>query len=179
MAVAISWANYFNTLLERIGHPSCRDWLTIDYRTAQHKMPEVARAGAAPLRHARSSSTSSPSRIVAVITRRPRLGRFASRRASTSGMVGDQARRARLLRDRELQLRASPSNWHPFAPNGFSGRRHRAAAIIFFAYIGFDAVSTTAEECREPEARHADRHHRVADRLHRRSTSSSPPSSRA
>ncbi|MGD0530605.1 MAG: amino acid permease, partial [Polyangiaceae bacterium] len=42
-----------------------------------------------------------------------------------------------------------PGNWHPYAPNGFSGIAG-GAAIIFFAYIGFDAVSTCAEECKNP-----------------------------
>jgi APA family basic amino acid/polyamine antiporter len=42
------------------------------------------------------------------------------------------------------------ANWRPFAPNGFAGIS-TGAAIIFFAYIGFDAVSTTAEECRNPK----------------------------
>ena len=43
-----------------------------------------------------------------------------------------------------------PANWTPFAPNGFHGISV-AAAIIFFAYIGFDAVSTVAEETRDPQ----------------------------
>jgi APA family basic amino acid/polyamine antiporter len=43
-----------------------------------------------------------------------------------------------------------PENWTPFAPNGFRGISS-AAAIIFFAYIGFDAVSTVAEETRDPQ----------------------------
>jgi APA family basic amino acid/polyamine antiporter len=43
-----------------------------------------------------------------------------------------------------------PANWSPFMPNGFAGVG-AAAAIIFFAYIGFDAVSTTAEEARNPQ----------------------------
>jgi len=43
----------------------------------------------------------------------------------------------------------SPANWRPFAPNGMTGVQ-AGAAIIFFAFIGFDAVSTTAQECREP-----------------------------
>jgi APA family basic amino acid/polyamine antiporter len=43
-----------------------------------------------------------------------------------------------------------PANWHPFAPNGFRGISS-AAGTIFFAYIGFDAVSTAAEETRNPQ----------------------------
>src|SRR6266496_2700305 len=41
-------------------------------------------------------------------------------------------------------------NWSPFAPHGFKGIAS-GAAIIFFAYIGFDAVSTAAEETRDPQ----------------------------
>jgi APA family basic amino acid/polyamine antiporter len=41
-------------------------------------------------------------------------------------------------------------NWHPFMPNGWSGVL-TGAAIVFFAYIGFDSVSTAAEECRRPQ----------------------------
>ncbi|WP_447978892.1 amino acid permease [Candidatus Nitrospira bockiana] len=43
-----------------------------------------------------------------------------------------------------------PANWSPFMPYGFQGVG-AAAAIIFFAYVGFDAVSTTAEEARHPQ----------------------------
>jgi APA family basic amino acid/polyamine antiporter len=43
-----------------------------------------------------------------------------------------------------------PANWHPFAPAGWAGIGS-GAALIFFAYIGFDAVSTAAEECRNPQ----------------------------
>ena len=43
-----------------------------------------------------------------------------------------------------------PENWHPFAPNGWAGVQ-AGAAIVFFAYIGFDAVSTVAEECKNPK----------------------------
>lgn len=44
----------------------------------------------------------------------------------------------------------TPANWHPFMPNGFSGVM-KGVSGVFFAYIGFDAISTTAEECREPQ----------------------------
>jgi APA family basic amino acid/polyamine antiporter len=43
-----------------------------------------------------------------------------------------------------------PANWHPFATHGFRGIM-TGASIIFFAYIGFDAVSTTAEEAKNPQ----------------------------
>ncbi len=42
------------------------------------------------------------------------------------------------------------ANWHPFAPNGWAGI-HQGAAIAFFAYIGFDAISTAAEEAKNPQ----------------------------
>jgi APA family basic amino acid/polyamine antiporter len=41
-------------------------------------------------------------------------------------------------------------NWHPFMPNGYSGVL-TGAAIVFFSYIGFDALSTAAEECHAPQ----------------------------
>jgi APA family basic amino acid/polyamine antiporter len=42
------------------------------------------------------------------------------------------------------------ANWHPFAPHGFPGIL-TGASIVFFTYIGFDSVSTAAEECRNPQ----------------------------
>jgi APA family basic amino acid/polyamine antiporter len=42
------------------------------------------------------------------------------------------------------------SNWHPFAPHGFPGIL-TGASLVFFTYIGFDSVSTAAEECRRPQ----------------------------
>ena len=43
-----------------------------------------------------------------------------------------------------------PANWSPFLPNGFSGVL-KGVSAVFYAYIGFDAISTTAEECRNPQ----------------------------
>jgi basic amino acid/polyamine antiporter, APA family len=44
----------------------------------------------------------------------------------------------------------NPNNWRPFAPSGFSGIV-TGGAIVFFTYIGFDSVSTAAEECGDPQ----------------------------
>jgi amino acid transporter len=44
----------------------------------------------------------------------------------------------------------NPDNWTPFTPNGFSGIM-KGVSAVFFAYIGFDAISTTAEECKNPQ----------------------------
>jgi len=42
------------------------------------------------------------------------------------------------------------NNWNPFAPNGITGVL-KGVSAVFFAYIGFDAISTTAEECKDPQ----------------------------
>ncbi|MFL5563438.1 MAG: amino acid permease, partial [Gemmatimonadaceae bacterium] len=47
-------------------------------------------------------------------------------------------------------MHIDPANYHPFAPNGFRGV-HQGAAIVFFAFIGFDAISTAAEETKDPQ----------------------------
>ncbi len=47
-------------------------------------------------------------------------------------------------------LDINPQNWHPFMPNGFAGL-FMGAFIIFFAYIGFDAIATAAEETKNPQ----------------------------
>jgi basic amino acid/polyamine antiporter, APA family len=44
----------------------------------------------------------------------------------------------------------NPKNWDPFAPSGFAGII-TGGAIVFFTYIGFDSVSTAAEECKDPQ----------------------------
>jgi APA family basic amino acid/polyamine antiporter len=47
-------------------------------------------------------------------------------------------------------MHIDPANYKPFAPNGWRGI-HQGAAIVFFAYIGFDAISTAAEETKNPQ----------------------------
>ena len=67
-----------------------------------------------------------------------------------TGMVMLKLDRARRSSWSSAGATCIPTNWQPFAPNGWAGVQ-AGAAIVFFAYIGFDAVSTVAEECRNPE----------------------------
>src|SRR6186997_536645 len=150
VAVAISWGDYFTTLLKGIG-VTLPVFLSTGYRTALlssdpaiHGLLESApRVAGVPLlvnlpafgivmlitwlllRGARESSTANN---VMVVIKLLALGLFVA--------VG--------------LLNIHPENYRPFAPNGFTGI-HQGAAIVFFAYIGFDAISTAAEETMNPQ----------------------------
>ena len=150
VAVAISWGDYFTTLLRGVDI-SLPTWLTTGYRTALLSsnpdvhglldtapqlagIPIVVNLPAAGivllitwllLRGARESSTANN---VMVVVKLLALGLFIG-----VGMMNINA-----------------DNYTPFAPNGFTGI-HQGAAIVFFAYIGFDAISTAAEETKNPQ----------------------------
>ncbi len=146
VAVAISWANYFNTLLQGLG-VHLPDWITIDFTTARDKMPDI-------VRHA-------PHLFGVPIVFN--ILAFLIVAAITVVLVWGVKESANfnfwMVAIKLVVLGffvfvcfhyVKPANWHPFAPNGFSGIA-AGAAIVFFAYIGFDAVSTTAEEARNPK----------------------------
>jgi len=146
VAVAISWANYFNTLLEGLGINLPR-WLTIDYRTAHQKVPAIV-AEAPHLFGIPIVFNILAFAIVALITVVLVWGVKESARFNAV-MVGIKLVVLGFFVFVSFRF-IKPANWTPFAPNGFEGIS-TGAAIIFFAYIGFDAVSTTAEECRNPK----------------------------
>jgi APA family basic amino acid/polyamine antiporter len=143
-AVAISWANYMVALLEgmRIHVPR---WLVVDYRTAL-KTPEVL-AQAPHVFGVPIVVNALAIFIVAVITIVLVWGVKESARFNAIMVAVKLLVLAFFVLVSTRFVR--PDNWHPFAPNGFAGIG-AGAAIIFFAYIGFDAVSTCAEECRNP-----------------------------
>src|SRR2546430_383268 len=145
VAVAISWANYFNSLLEGFGIHMPR-WLTVDYSTAAAKMPDVV-AAAPHLFGMPIVFNILAFSIVAVIT----VVLVWGIRESASfnfWMVAIKLVVLAFFVFASVKF-VKPAHWHPFAPNGFHGIA-TGAAIVFFAYIGFDAVSTTAEEARNP-----------------------------
>ena len=145
VAVAISWGNYFKTLVAGFGIV-IPDWISTDYRTAA-KIPGLF-ASAPHLFGVPIVFNILAFAIVAAITVVLVIGIRESATLNT-GMV--------ILKLIVLGFfvvvgwnYVHPANWRPFAPNGWNGIQ-AGAAIVFFAYIGFDAVSTVAEETRNPK----------------------------
>jgi APA family basic amino acid/polyamine antiporter len=169
VAVAISWSGYFQELLRGFGmdFPS---WLGTDYRSAAQAARQVAEAQAAnvdiatlgvAVERAAAALASAPVSagipivfnlpaflIVMLVTWVLVIGINESAWLNTSMVVLKLAIIAFFLVVGAFYVK--PENWQPFAPNGWTGISS-AAAIIFFAYIGFDAVSTAAEETRNPQ----------------------------
>src|SRR5436189_2342022 len=146
VAVAISWANYFDTLLAGFGiHLPV--WLTIDYHTAVTRMPDLV-AAAPHIFGIPIVFNILAGAIVALIT----VVLVWGIRESASFNFWMVAIKLVVLGFFVfVSFRyVKPAHWTPFAPNGFGGIAS-GAAIIFFSYIGFDAVSTVAEECRNPK----------------------------
>ena len=153
IAVAISWANYFKTLLAGLRVPSIGlngimvpDWLSMDYRTAA-KIPGVYE-NAPHLLGVPIIFNLLAVGIVALITIVLVWGIRESARFNAV-MVGIKILVLSFFMFVGFTY-VQPSNWVPFAPNGWVGIS-AGAAIVFFAYIGFDAVSTVAEETRNPQ----------------------------
>jgi APA family basic amino acid/polyamine antiporter len=145
VAVAISWANYFKTFVSGFGI-IIPDWLSTDYRTAA-KIPGLFES-APHIFGIPIVFNILAFGIVAFITIVLVIGIRESARINATMVI--------------LKLivlgffifvgwkYVKPENWHPFAPNGWAGIQ-AGAAVVFFAYIGFDAVSTVAEEVRNPK----------------------------
>jgi basic amino acid/polyamine antiporter, APA family len=146
VAVAISWANYMNTLLDGFGLSLPR-WLAVDYSTAVHKMPAVV-AAAPKIFGIPIVINILAFAIVAAIT----IVLVWGVRESASFNFWMVAIKLVVLAFFVIVSFkfVKPANWTPFAPNGMPGI-FSGAAVVFFAYIGFDAVSTTAEEARNPK----------------------------
>ena len=168
-AVAVSWSAYFQTLLANF-HLQVPAWLGTDFRSALQAAAQLASAQAAHadlskldptvLHDARAWQTA-PSLlglrfifnlpafgIVVLVTWVVLVGIKETARFNTALVVVKLVIVAFFLIVGAHYIHAE--NWAPFAPNGFKGISS-AAAIIFFAYIGFDAVSTAAEETRQPQ----------------------------
>jgi basic amino acid/polyamine antiporter, APA family len=145
VAVAISWANYFKTLVAGFGI-IIPDWLSTDYRTAA-KIPGLYESAPHILGVPIIFNILAFS-IVMLITIVLVIGIRESARTNTAMVLLKLVVLAFFVFIGWQYVK--PENWKPFAPNGWSGVQ-AGAAIVFFAYIGFDAVSTVAEEVKNPK----------------------------
>ncbi|OFX24428.1 MAG: amino acid transporter [Bacteroidetes bacterium GWA2_31_9] len=168
IAVAISWSDYFTSFIEGFGY-HIPDYLTTDYLSASRGFSEaetLLHNGTAlsdlpyNLLNAYQAWVSAPSifglRIIADIP-------AFSIVAMISALIYRGIRESKIAGNIMVLLKLAvvlvviavgsfyvkPENWHPFAPNGLAGVL-KGVSAVFFAYIGFDAISTTAEECKNP-----------------------------
>lgn len=161
IVVAISWSAYFNNILHAMGLDLPR-WLTVGYQTASN-IHTAALANGADV--AGLVYTNAPRIlgipfiinlpafvIVALISMLAYIGIQESKRTANA-MV--------MIKIVVLVLvsivgfwfifsNGTTANWTPFLPNGMDGVL-KGVSAVFFAYIGFDAISTTAEECANPQ----------------------------
>jgi len=168
IGVAIGWAAYFRELLNRVGL-DLPAWLATDYRSAHDAFTQLSSAAAGTVdtttQYLASAWVGAPHilglpviinlpavAIVAVITIVLVIGIRESADANNAMVLLKVGIILFFISVGLFLIR--PGNWtNPqtggFAPNGFAGVS-AAAAIIFFSYIGFDAVSTAAEETKDP-----------------------------
>lgn len=169
ITVAISWSDYFTGLLQS-GGIHLPQWIQMDYLTASNGYDEamaLMQSGKsienldAGLRAAYDAWTTAPTflglhlvfdlpalGIIVLITWLVYRGMKESRNASNAMVVVKLA--IILLVIAVGVFYVDTDNWSPFAPNGMEGIL-KGVSAVFFAYIGFDAISTTAEECKNPQ----------------------------
>ena len=169
ITVAISWSDYFTGLLES-GGIRLPQWIQMDYLTASRGFDEATalmRGGKTfenlsdGLKASYTAWTTSPSLgpfhfvadlpalfIIILITALVYRGMKESRNASNLMVVVKLC--IILLVIAVGVFYVDTDNWIPFSPNGVGGVL-KGVSAVFFAYIGFDAISTTAEECKNPQ----------------------------
>jgi len=167
IAVAISWSEYFTNLLQgfNIQVPS---YLTMDYLSAYRgyeQVQELTSSGKLTditdtLKNQAAAWQSAPQigslkliadlpalLIVIIITWLVYIGIRETKRVTNAMVILKIA--VVILVIIAGFFYVNPENWNPFFPNKFSGVM-KSVSGVFFAYIGFDAISTTAEECENP-----------------------------
>jgi len=163
MVVAISWSQYFVSMLDGFGVHFPR-WLAIDYSTAHEAFVKIAQHAADIAQSDRVAAEAFqtaprlgnlpiifnlPAGLVTIlVTWLCYVGIKESRTASNIMVVLKLTIIAFVIVGGAFYVK--PSNWTPFAPNGMKGILSGVAAV-FFAFIGFDSISTTAEECKNPQ----------------------------
>jgi amino acid transporter len=150
IVVAISWSDYFTSFMKGVGI-NIPEYLTMGFWSAQKMAsPEaIAAWNTAPELFGIKLICDLPAfAIVVLITYITYVGIKESKN-SANVMVGIKMAII-LLVIFGGAFYITPSNWIPFLPNGAGGVL-KGISSVFFAYIGFDAISTTAEECKDPQ----------------------------
>ncbi|GAA4104002.1 amino acid permease [Mucilaginibacter panaciglaebae] len=168
IAVAISWSGYFLNLLEGFGI-HVPEYLTMDYYSAFRAHEQVQQLAAGhnltPITDSMKAGANAWATapgfgdfklianmpallIVIIITYLVYVGIRETKRATNAMVYLKIAIIIAVILIGCFYI--TPANWHPFMPNGFSGVM-KGVSGVFFAYIGFDAISTTAEECDNPQ----------------------------
>lgn len=169
ITVAISWSDYFTGLLQS-GGINLPQWVQMDYLSASRGYDEamaLMQSGkeftnlSPALQNAHNAWQTAPVigsfhfvadlpalLIIVLITALIYRGMKESRNASNIMVVVKLC--IVLLVIAVGIFYVDTANWDPFAPNGVSGVL-KGVSAVFFAYIGFDAISTTAEECKDPQ----------------------------
>ncbi len=161
IVVAISWSAYFNNILQAIGI-SLPSWLTVGYQTAHQVYLDTLAKGAdvsglvytaAPRIMGIPFIINLPAFVIVVlVTLLAYIGIQESKRTANAMVILKMIVLLiiALIGFWFIFSNGTTSNWKPFLPNGMTGVL-KGVSAVFFAYIGFDAISTTAEECANPQ----------------------------
>jgi len=157
VVVSISWSSYFVNLLEGVGiHLPA--WILTDPTTAEQAFERAVAAGTsteglawttAPVIGGIRFICNLPAALIIVlITALAYIGIKESRTSANYMVALKLVVLAFIVAIGFFYI--DTDNWTPFMPNGFTGVL-KGVSAVFFAYIGFDAISTTAEECANPQ----------------------------
>ncbi|MDP9047392.1 MAG: amino acid permease, partial [Bacteroidota bacterium] len=169
IAVAISWSQYFVRVLAGF-HIHVPAWMTMDYMSAHSGFDDATSQLShgktlasldEGLRNAYNAWSHAPGigsfrivmdipalLIVVLITYIVYIGIKESKKTNNILVITKLGIIVLVIVAGAFYV--DPGNWHPFMPNGFGGVM-KGVSAVFFAYIGFDAISTTAEECEKPQ----------------------------
>jgi APA family basic amino acid/polyamine antiporter len=154
MSVAVGWSGYFVQLCGSLGGWKFPIWLVNDHATATDLIAKGSDAlqnfssTTLPVIAGHTIAFNLPALLIVIaVTVLLVYGIRESARANTAIVVLKVAVVVFVIAFGGFMV--NPGNWHPYMPNGFTGVMS-GAAIVFFAFIGFDAVSTTAEETKRP-----------------------------
>lgn len=171
IVVAISWSSYFNNLLVHLFNIHLPDWMLVDPGTAVHAFntattematglvtdPEKIKSYQFAIEAYNSAPMIAGYRIffnlpafiiVALITWVAYIGIKESKNSANYMVIFKIAVIIFVIVAGAFFV--DTNNWRPFMPNGFEGVL-KGVSAVFYAYIGFDAISTTAEECKNPQ----------------------------